>query len=89
MLDHPDPYLLSIIRCGDEVLAMLKCVEVKQWTWHWSCTEQHIALQRCYLECQEQPKWMRKDAYDPVWKSIERAKARLFWVLGFGKSEGS
>lgn len=68
---------------------MLKCVEAKQWTWHWSCMEQHMALQRCYLECQEQPKWMRKEAWEPVWKSIERANLRFSrftsWVLGSDK----
>ncbi len=53
-------------RCSQYVVAMLKCVDEKQWAWHWSCMEQHAALQRCYLEQQEPPAWSQTK----TWKSV-------------------
>jgi hypothetical protein len=64
-------------RCSQHVVAMLKCVDKKQWAWHWSCMEQHAALQKCYLENQEPPGW----ASSKFWKSVTQGleSARAWW----------
>lgn len=74
-------------RCSQHVVAMLKCVDEKQWAWHWSCMEQHAALQKCYLENQEPPGW----ASSKFWKSVTRGleSARAWWRPNATSSEAA
>ncbi|GAX81062.1 hypothetical protein CEUSTIGMA_g8497.t1 [Chlamydomonas eustigma] len=81
----------ALNKCAPQVLAMLKCVDEKQWAWHWSCMDQHAALQRCYLINQEPPGWTQSELWKGITAGVFGAgeNIRSTWRAVFGGPRGS